>query len=79
MSFELLDLTNDDDERYSIQVHEALFRNIITQAADPPLGYPVSTPSPKSVDVLVRLQSAEDQDKAGEKNSQDPSYCHDRS
>ncbi|TPX38078.1 hypothetical protein SmJEL517_g00313 [Synchytrium microbalum] len=41
LSFELLYMTNDDDERNSLQAHEGLFRNIITQAADPPLGYPV--------------------------------------
>ncbi|KAJ3223845.1 hypothetical protein HK099_000616 [Clydaea vesicula] len=43
LNFELLYLANDDDERYSIQAHELLLRNLITQAADPPLGYPVYT------------------------------------
>ena len=34
-------MTNDDEERYSIQALPPMLRNIITQAADPPLGYPV--------------------------------------
>ena len=34
-------MTNDDDERYSIQALPGVLRNIITQSADPPLGYPV--------------------------------------
>jgi len=38
---ELLFFTNDDDERYSIQAHSDLLRNITVQAAEPPLGYPV--------------------------------------
>ena len=41
LCFELFYLTNDDDERYSIQAHSLLLRNLTTQAADPPLGYPV--------------------------------------
>eukprot|EP00056_Hartaetosiga_gracilis_P013435 m.221799 g.221799 ORF g.221799 m.221799 type:complete len:1182 (+) comp13846_c0_seq2:74-3619(+) len=41
VSWELLYLTNDDEERYSIQAHKQLLRNLTTQAADPPLGYPV--------------------------------------
>ncbi|XP_047735688.1 pecanex-like protein 4 [Hyalella azteca] len=41
LSPELLYLTNDDDERYSIQAHASLLRNLTVQAADPPLGYPV--------------------------------------
>ncbi|KAA6383828.1 MAG: hypothetical protein EZS28_020645 [Streblomastix strix] len=32
---------SDDDERYSIQTHGALLRNIAVQAANTPLGYPV--------------------------------------
>ena len=36
---ELLYLTNDDEERYSIQAEERLLRNLTVQAADPPLGY----------------------------------------
>ncbi|KAI9357315.1 hypothetical protein DFJ73DRAFT_203633 [Zopfochytrium polystomum] len=41
LGYELLYLTNDDDERYSIQAHSKAFRNLILQSADPPLGYPV--------------------------------------
>ncbi|KAJ3123213.1 Zinc finger MYND domain-containing protein 12 [Nowakowskiella sp. JEL0407] len=41
MIFELMFLTNDDDERNSIQAHQLLFRNLMTQCADPPLGYPI--------------------------------------
>ncbi|XP_022650721.1 pecanex-like protein 4 isoform X1 [Varroa destructor] len=41
LSLELLYITNDDDERYSIQAHPWLLRNLAIQAADPPLGYPV--------------------------------------
>ncbi|KAI9197260.1 Pecanex protein-domain-containing protein, partial [Polychytrium aggregatum] len=37
---ELLYLTNDDEERYSIQAHKQLLRNLTIQAANPPLGYP---------------------------------------
>ncbi|KAJ3398426.1 hypothetical protein HDU80_008910 [Chytriomyces hyalinus] len=40
LAYELLHLTNDDDERYSIQAHKKLLRNLIIQSADPPLGYP---------------------------------------
>ena len=41
LALELLYLTNDDEERYSIQAHPSLLRNITIQAADPPLGYAV--------------------------------------
>uniref|UniRef100_A0A8D2MG63 Pecanex-like protein n=1 Tax=Zonotrichia albicollis TaxID=44394 RepID=A0A8D2MG63_ZONAL len=41
LSWELLYATNDDEERYSIQAHPALLRNLTVQAAEPPLGYPV--------------------------------------
>ena len=41
LAFELLYLTNDDEERYSIQAHSVLLRNLTIQAADPPLGYSV--------------------------------------
>lgn len=41
LAMELLYATNDDDERYSIQAHKRILRNILVQAADPPLGYPV--------------------------------------
>jgi hypothetical protein len=40
-ALELLYLTNDDDERYSIQADERVLRNITVQAADPPLGYTI--------------------------------------
>ncbi|KAI8834623.1 hypothetical protein BJ741DRAFT_650080 [Chytriomyces cf. hyalinus JEL632] len=40
LAYELFYLTNDDDERYSIQAHKKLLRNLIIQSADPPLGYP---------------------------------------
>ncbi|KAI9101931.1 Pecanex protein-domain-containing protein [Phlyctochytrium arcticum] len=38
---ELLYLTNDDEERYSIQAHQVLLRNLTVQTANPPLGYPL--------------------------------------
>ena len=41
LSLELFYMTNDDEERYSIQAMPNILRNIVTQAADPPLGYPV--------------------------------------
>ena len=41
LAFELLYLTNDDEERYSIQAHPALLRNLTLQMAEPPLGYPL--------------------------------------
>lgn len=41
LSLELLYLTNDDEERYSIQAHPSLLRNLTIQAADSPLGYTV--------------------------------------
>ena len=40
LNLDMIYLTNDDDERYSIQAHPSLLRNLITQAADSPLGYP---------------------------------------
>ena len=39
--FELLYLTNDDDERYSIQAHLTILRNLLVQTANPPFGYPL--------------------------------------
>jgi hypothetical protein len=39
--WELLYLTNDDEERYSVQAHPMALRNLVVQAADPPLGYPI--------------------------------------
>ena len=41
LSLELLYLTNDDEERYSIQAHPTILRNLMIQAADHPLGYAV--------------------------------------
>mmetsp|Transcript_25043 Transcript_25043/g.57669 ORF Transcript_25043/g.57669 Transcript_25043/m.57669 type:complete len:1323 (-) Transcript_25043:31-3999(-) len=41
LGLELLYFTNDDDERYSIQAQAHMLRNIMVQAAEPPLGYPV--------------------------------------
>ncbi|KAJ7990765.1 hypothetical protein DPEC_G00290300 [Dallia pectoralis] len=38
LSWELLYATNDDEERYSIQAHPIMLRNLTVQAADPPLG-----------------------------------------
>jgi hypothetical protein len=46
LAFELLYLTNDDEERYSIQAHPVLLRNLTMQAADPPLGYAVYSSGP---------------------------------
>lgn len=41
LALELLYLTNDDEERYSIQAHAHLLRNLSIQTAEPPLGYTV--------------------------------------
>lgn len=49
LSLELLFLTNDDEERYSIQAHPWFLRNIIIQAAEPPLGYPVYGSGPLGI------------------------------
>ena len=46
LSLELLYLTNDDEERYSIQAEERLLRNLTVQAADPPLGYAIFSSPP---------------------------------
>jgi hypothetical protein len=46
LSWELLYLTNDDDERYSIQAEERLLRNLTVEVADPPLGYPAYASRP---------------------------------
>jgi len=40
LNAELLYITNDDDERYSIQAHPTFLRNITIQSSEPPLGYP---------------------------------------
>ena len=39
LSWELRYLTNDDEERCSIQAHPKILRNLVTQAADIPLRY----------------------------------------
>jgi len=41
LSMEMLYFTSDDDERYSIQAHPLLLRNLTIHAAEPPLGYPL--------------------------------------
>lgn len=38
-NMELLFMTNDDDERYSIQANHLTLRNITIQSSEPPLGY----------------------------------------
>ncbi|XP_074092037.1 pecanex-like protein 4 [Macrotis lagotis] len=52
LSWELLYATNDDEERYSIQAHPVLLRNLTVQAADPPLGYPVYSSKPLHVPLI---------------------------
>lgn len=52
LSLELLYMTNDDEERYSIQAHPAILRNLTVQAADPPLGYSIFSSEPLSVPTL---------------------------
>uniref|UniRef100_A0A8C2F4X7 Pecanex-like protein n=1 Tax=Cyprinus carpio TaxID=7962 RepID=A0A8C2F4X7_CYPCA len=46
LSWELLYATNDDEERYSIQAHPVMLRNLTVQAADPHLGYPIYSSPP---------------------------------
>lgn len=46
LSLELLYFANDDDERFSIQAHPQLLRNLTVQASEPPAGYPVFSPMP---------------------------------
>lgn len=41
LAYELLYLTNDDDERYSIQANPRILSNLTAQSSDAPLGYPV--------------------------------------
>ncbi|XP_026887936.2 pecanex-like protein 4 [Electrophorus electricus] len=52
LSWELLYATNDDEERYSIQAHPIMLRNLTVQAADPPLGYPVYSSAPAHLGCL---------------------------
>jgi hypothetical protein len=49
LALELLFLTNDDEERFSIQSHPLLLRNLLVQAAEPPLGYPLYSTGPVAV------------------------------
>ena len=46
LELELLYMTNDDDERYSIQAHPLMLRNVTVQAADTPLGYHIFSSGP---------------------------------
>lgn len=52
LSWELLYATNDDEERYSIQAHPIMLRNLTVQAADPPLGYPIYSSAPLHLPCL---------------------------
>ncbi|CAL1530389.1 unnamed protein product [Lymnaea stagnalis] len=52
LNLELLYMTNDDEERYSIQALPAMLRNLTVQAADPPLGYPIYSSPPVSVPTI---------------------------
>ncbi|XP_029454042.1 pecanex-like protein 4 [Rhinatrema bivittatum] len=52
LSWELLYATNDDEERYSIQAHPVLLRNLTVQAANPPLGYPIYSSEPLHVPLF---------------------------
>ncbi|WAR18991.1 PCX4-like protein [Mya arenaria] len=52
LGLELLYMTNDDEERYSIQAHPVILRNLTVQAADPPLGYPIYSSRPMTVPLL---------------------------
>ena len=56
LALELVYLTNDDEERYSIQAHEHLLRNLSIQTAEPPLGYTVYSSGMVSVPPLSILQ-----------------------
>ena len=40
-NLELLFMTNDDEERYSIQAQHHLLRNLSIQSSDAPLGYSI--------------------------------------
>ncbi|XP_075387946.1 pecanex-like protein 4 isoform X2 [Tenrec ecaudatus] len=52
LSWELLYATNDDEERYSMQAHPLLLRNLTVQAADPPLGYPIYSSKPLHIHLF---------------------------
>jgi hypothetical protein len=49
LGLELFYFANDDDERYSIQAHPQLLRNLAVQASEPPLGYPVFSGQPTAL------------------------------
>nr|XP_039248423.1 pecanex-like protein 4 [Styela clava] len=51
-ALEMIYATNDDEERYSIQAHQALLRNLIVQTSDPPLGYPIFSSKPLNTSTL---------------------------
>lgn len=53
LCIELLYLTNDDDERYSIQAEPTILRNLTVQAANQPLGYPVYSSEQISFSTLL--------------------------
>lgn len=55
---ELLFAANDDDERYSIQAHTRLLRNLAVQAASAPLGYPAFTSGPRLCSLRVGADDA---------------------
>lgn len=52
ISLEMLYFTNDDEERYSIQAHPVILRNLTVQAADPPLGYPIYASPPITLPIF---------------------------
>jgi hypothetical protein len=60
-------LTNDDDERYSIQANPQLLRNMTLQAAAPPLGYAAFTSCNVSIgaDSTARRQRSRNGPKGG--------------
>eukprot|EP00050_Salpingoeca_kvevrii_P017787 m.68246 g.68246 ORF g.68246 m.68246 type:complete len:1133 (+) comp7726_c0_seq2:492-3890(+) len=49
LNMELLFMSNDDEERYSIQAHRIILRNLMIQTAEPPLGYPIFSAAPLSL------------------------------
>jgi hypothetical protein len=55
LQLELLYMTNDDEERYSIQAHPVMLRNLTVQSAEPLLGYPIfsSRRAPLPLSLLV--------------------------
>ncbi|CAG2183734.1 unnamed protein product [Oppiella nova] len=53
LSLELLYLTNDDDERFSIQANPVILRNLTVQAANAPIGYPVFVSQPILINHLT--------------------------